>query len=28
MDGHIKVRISIDELESFLNGDYSGFIVH
>lgn len=28
MDGHIKVRISIDELQRFLNEDYSGFIVH
>jgi len=28
MDGHIKVRLSIGELERFLNGDFSGFIVH
>lgn len=28
MDGHIKVRISIEELEKFLNGDYSSFIIN
>ncbi len=28
MDGHIKVRLSLDELKRFLYEDYSGFVVH